>query len=100
MEQQQEQQQATYKKNSFAQAAMVLGIIAIFMGFLSGLGGMVCGALGLIFAMLSRGEEPMVPAARLGMFTSLIGMVLGILLLVMLFTNGSLNVVSDTSNVI
>lgn len=70
------------RSNSMALASLVLGIIAIATGccvYTS----IICGALAIMLALLSRGGEmTMAPRAKVGMILGIIGIVLGILMLV------------------
>ena len=61
-------------------ASMIFGIvslIAILMGF-----SMPFGAIGLILVLMSRNGSPMPPKAVIGLVTSLIGLIFGIMILI------------------
>lgn len=70
------------RSNGMTLAALVLGIIAIATGccvYTS----IICGALAIMLALLSRGGEmTMASRAKVGMILGIIGIVLGILMLV------------------
>ena len=70
-----------YERNGMARAAMILGIFSLITALTTGLIGMVFGALGLCFAFLSRGEEPLSGPARRGAICSLIGMALSLFII-------------------
>ena len=61
-------------------ASLVAGILSLAL-MLFGLG-LPAGALGILFALLSRDNEPVSGRARTGMILSIIGMVIGVLILV------------------
>lgn len=66
-------------KIKFGTASMMLGIFSIttlFFGI-----SVILGALGIIFAMLSRDEEPLQGRAIAGFVTSIIGLTLGFIIL-------------------
>ena len=60
------------KKNGMAIASMVMGILSLVSCCCCGIG-VIFGALGIIFALLSRGEEPMDSAAKAGLIMSAAG---------------------------
>lgn len=73
------------RSNGFTMASIILGIIGIATGccvYTS----IICGALAIIFALLSRGGEmTMSDRARTGLILGIIGIVIGILILVWAF---------------
>lgn len=70
------------KSNSFALVALIMGIASILLACCSGIGGVVLGALGIIFAIISRGKERMCTQAKIGLGVSIAGIVLGIIVFV------------------
>lgn len=74
------------RSNSMATAALVLGILAICTGFLTGIGGVLFGGLGILIAILSRGYEPMESHAKIGLGLSATGLVMGLIVTVLAFT--------------
>ncbi len=67
--------------HAFALASMIFGITSILL-FCTGLLPLPLGALGMLFAILSRRRaKPMSGASVTGMVTSLIGMALGIVIM-------------------
>lgn len=70
------------EKNSMAIASLVMGILSL-VGCCCGGVGTVFGALGITFALLSRGEEPMNTHAKTGLTLSIIGICLGVLVVVL-----------------
>ncbi len=80
------------KSNSFAVVSMIFGIFSLLLACCTGVGGIIMGSLGIIFAILSRGEEPMHTQAKFGLGISIGGMVLGTIVLILtltLLTSGS-----------
>lgn len=70
------------RSNSMATAALILGIIGIAIGCCV-YTGIICGALAIIFALLSRGGEmTMDSKAKAGVVLGIIAIVISILLLV------------------
>lgn len=66
------------RTNSFAVASLVMGILSLVCcccGYL----GIAAGGLGIMFALLSRGREPMCGQARAGIILSAAGMFLGLI---------------------
>lgn len=79
-------------RNDMATASLVLGILSL-IGACCAWAGIVCGALGIMFALLSRADEPMSGRARIGLATSVAGLVLGmVVILVLLFTGAGMMV--------
>ena len=74
-------QQPTYRPsgNGMVTAALVMGILSLLLTC-CGLS-YVFGALGIIFALLSRKNGPMDPQAKIGMGLSIAGSVLGIVII-------------------
>lgn len=70
------------KSNSFALVALIMGIASLLLACCSGIGGVVLGALGIIFAIISRGKERMCTQAKIGLGVSIAGIVLGIIVFV------------------
>lgn len=70
------------KSNSFALVALIMGIASLLLACCSGIGGVVLGALGIIFAIISRGKERMCTQAKIGLGVSIAGIVLGIIIFV------------------
>ncbi|MBE5869405.1 MAG: DUF4190 domain-containing protein [Lachnospiraceae bacterium] len=71
-----------YEKNSFATAALILGITALSM-MCTGLLSIPLGALGILFAVLSRRKRKMSPPAKIGCVLSSIGLGTGIMFTLM-----------------
>lgn len=69
------------ENNGFATASVVLGILSL-VGCCCGYAGVIAGGLGVMFALLSRGEEPMGSRARVGLILSVAGMVLGVIVII------------------
>ncbi len=73
------------RSNGFATAALVLGIVGIATGCCV-YTGIICGALAIIFALLSRGGEmTMTTKAKLGLIFGIIGIVFGVTMLIASF---------------
>lgn len=68
------------RTNSFAVAALILGILSLVTSCCI-FSGIVFGAFGVVLALLSRGQEPMDTQAKIGLGLSIAGMVLGFLVL-------------------
>ncbi len=66
--------------NAMATASLVMGILAL-VTFCCCYGGMIFGGLGILFALLSRGDRPLEGQAKTGMILSIIGLALGIMTL-------------------
>lgn len=70
------------RSNGFATASFVLGIIGIATGCCV-YTGIICGALAIIFAILSRGGEmTMSHKAKIGLILGIVGIVFGIIMFV------------------
>lgn len=69
--------------NPFATAAMVMGIVSLVVTCCGG--SFIFGALGIIFAMLSRKEKKLETQAKTGLILSIIGSVAGIALIIASF---------------
>ena len=91
-----------YKQVSgFAVASLVMGILSLLLACCSGIGGIAAGALGIIFAILSRKGQPMESQAKIGMGTSIAGLVLGVVIIIatfMLISTGQVNVQKELQN--
>lgn len=74
--------QPPVNNNSFALVALVIGIVSILFACCTGIGGIALGALGIIFAVISRGKMPMCTQAKVGLGISIAGIVLGIIVFV------------------
>lgn len=74
--------QPPIKSNSFALVALIMGIASILLACCSGIGGVILGALGIIFAIISRGKESMCTQAKIGLGVSIAGIVLGIIVFI------------------
>lgn len=73
------------RSNGFTTASLVLGIVGIATGCCV-YTGIICGALAVIFALLSRGgEKTMSAKAKAGLALGIVGIVSGILMLVAAF---------------
>lgn len=73
------------RSRGFTTASLVLGIIGIATGCCV-YTGIICGALAIIFALLSRGgEKTMSNQAKVGLALGIVGIVTGILMLVAAF---------------
>lgn len=64
-------------QNALATASLVMGILALLTCCCC-YGGMIFGGLGIIFALLSRGDGPLSGQAKTGMILSVIGLLLGV----------------------
>jgi len=69
------------KQNGMATAAFVMGLIAIISTFSTGMG-FIFGALGIIFALLSRRQYTMDKMALSGLILSIIGSVASIITII------------------
>ena len=67
-----------------ALASLILGILSVVMCCCGGFG-VILGAVGIVLAILSRGREPMETSAKAGLFLSIGGIVLGIVVLILAF---------------
>lgn len=75
-----EQLQQT-KRNPMANAALILGVLAIGLAFIIPVYGLFCGCLSILFANLSRGSGMKIPEKALaGLITSLFAIVIALLL--------------------
>lgn len=75
--------------NAMATASLVMGILALVTCCCC-YGGMIFGGLGILFALLSRGDGPLEGQAKTGMILSVIGLILGVLTLAAIFGFGLL----------
>ncbi|MCI8814409.1 MAG: DUF4190 domain-containing protein [Lachnospiraceae bacterium] len=75
---------APKKSNNMALASLLLGILSLVLCCCGGFG-VILGAVGIVLAILSRGNEPMETSAKVGLGLSIGGIVLGIIVLVMSF---------------
>lgn len=78
----QPQEAVSFGNNGMALASLVMGIMSLVCCCCSWLG-TPCGALGIIFALLSKGDEPMSSQAKTGLILSIIGIALGVILLIL-----------------
>ena len=69
------------KQNGMATAALVMGLVAIISTFSTGMG-FIFGALGIIFALLSRRQYTMDKMALSGLILSIIGSVASIITII------------------
>lgn len=67
--------------NGFATASLIVGIVSLLFACCTGIGGIMLGALGIVFAILSRKNEPMATNAKVGLGISIGGILLGIIVL-------------------
>lgn len=72
------------RSNGMALASLILGILSIVMCCCGGFG-VILGAVGIVLAILSRGQEPMETNAKAGLCLSIGGIVLGIAILILAF---------------
>ena len=70
------------EKNSMATASLVMGILSLVCCCCSWVS-VVCAALGIIFALLSRTDEPMSGQAKAGIILSAIGIFLAVVFLLL-----------------
>lgn len=69
-------------------AALILGALSIVCSC-CGIGGIIFGSLGIIIAVMSKGQEPMQTNSKIGLGLSIVGLVLGIILTIVFFALGS-----------
>lgn len=74
--------QPPVNNNSFALAALIMGMGSILLACCTGIGGIILGSLGIVFAVISRGKERMCTQAKIGLGVSAAGIVLGIIVFV------------------
>lgn len=79
----QSQEAVSFGNNGMALASLVMGIMSLVCCCCSWLG-TPCGALGIIFALLSRSDEPMSSQAKTGLILSIIGIALGVIMIFLL----------------
>lgn len=79
----QSQEAVSFGNNGMALASLVMGIMSLVCCCCSWLG-TPCGALGIIFALLSKGDEPMSSQAKTGLILSIVGIALGVILIFLL----------------
>lgn len=87
--------------SGFASASLVLGILSLLLACCSGIGGIAAGALGIIFAILSRKEQPMERPAKIGLITSIVGFAAGcliILVTILFISTGRINLQDELRN--
>lgn len=77
----QTQPQPAPEKNGMALASLVMGILSLIC-CCCGYAGIGFGALGIIFALLSRKEEPMCGQAKTGLILSIIGLSITVLVII------------------
>lgn len=75
------QPQPVKSGNAMSFASLIVGILALLLGFFGGVFGIVMGALGIILAILSRGRERMPAQAKIGIGFSISGLFLGTMML-------------------
>lgn len=73
-------------------ASLVMGILSLVLCCCIGIGGIVLGALGIIFAILSRKGKSMETMAKVGLGLSITGVVLGLITAVFFFIGMLANV--------
>lgn len=86
--------------NGMAIASLVMGILSLVCCCCCYIG-IAFGALGIIFALLSRQEEPMDTQAKVGLILSCIGValnVVSIILMLLMNAAGAVNITSDFAN--
>ena len=66
-------------------ASLVMGILSLVLCCCFGIGSIVLGALGIIFAILSRKEKPMETMAKVGLGLSIGGVIIGLIIAVFFF---------------
>ena len=66
-----------YSRNPMATGAVVLGVISLFTCLIFYIS-IPCGAMALLFAILSRGKEPMPGKSRTGIVCGAVGMALSL----------------------
>ena len=69
--------------NKMALASMIAGILSIVLSCCCGLG-MIAGCLAVIFAGLSRVDEPLSSNAKVGLITGIIGMIFSVIAVIVL----------------
>ena len=69
--------------NKMALASMIAGILSIVLSCCCGLG-MIAGGLAVIFAGLSRVDEPLSSNAKVGLITGIIGMIFSVIAVIVL----------------
>ena len=69
--------------NKMALASMSAGILSIVLSCCCGLG-MIAGGLAVIFAGLSRVDEPLSSNAKVGLITGIIGMIFSVIAVIVL----------------
>ena len=73
------------RSNGFTTASLVLGIVGIATGCCV-YTGIICGALAIIFALLSRGgEKTLSPKAKVGLALGIVGSVSSIFMIIAAF---------------
>lgn len=73
------------RSNGFSTASLVLGIVGVATGCCI-YTGIICGALAVIFALLSRGgERTMSSRSGVGLALGIVGIVSGILMIIIAF---------------
>lgn len=77
-------QYVSSEKNSFANVSLILGICSLIL-LCTGVFSIVLGALGILFAVLSRKTGKMISSAKTGFVLSLIGLLSGLFLTISLY---------------
>ena len=89
------------RKNAMAFAAIICGIISVLPVCFSMLS-FICGSLGIIFALLSRKDEPLGNHAKLGLILSAAGLLICIVmtavLIYSLYTSGMFDKTQEIYN--
>jgi glucan phosphoethanolaminetransferase (alkaline phosphatase superfamily) len=75
------------KQSNMALASLIMGILSIVTACCC-YGGFIFGGLGILFALLSNTGDRMENYAKTGLITSIIGMVLGIVFLILMIALG------------
>ena len=91
------------KKPALATASLILGIVSLFPFFFGGTT-VICGALGITFALLSRGALNLSKTAKTGLILSIIGTLLSIGIIIftyyMIFSSGIFKALVDKAQTI
>ena len=84
--------------NGMSIAALVMGILSLVC-CCCGYASIAFGALGIIFALLSRGEEPMNTQAKVGLVLSCIGIALAVISIIVLLIGNAGNLMEITTQI-
>ena len=88
-------QKQSEEKNGMAITSLVMGILSLVTcccGWIA----LVLGILGIIFAILSRGEDSMCSQAKAGLILSIIGVSIAILVIIAYIGLQMLSIIPDT----